>query len=201
MRAYGRGTEVLIDRDRERDIHKMGTRANIFYIGECTSHSLLSKNNLAPPLLARFQNGLLYRFIRGRACEAHDLTTEPVWRGVAQRLGQWHAVLPIISVVDSCPTKIDGDDMAFTLSNLRIQPSLADVNAITPNMSTPNLWTVIQKWIFALPVNTEAEKIRQGVLQKELERTVDELGNTRGLGKDGVRPLPFPPSSLPLLPT
>ena len=94
----------------------------------------------------------------------------------------------------------DGDDMAFTLSPSRTKPLLADINAITPNMSTPNLWTVIQKWIFALPVSTEAEKTRQGVLQKELERTVNELGDTRGLGKDGVRPLllHFP---LPLLPS
>ncbi len=44
----------------------------------------------------------------------------------------------------------------------------------------------MQKWIFALPITNEAEKKRKDVLQKELERTVSELGDTPGLGKDGV---------------
>lgn len=65
-------------------------------------------------------------------------------------------------------------------------PSLAEINAITPDKPTPNIWTVMHKWIFALPTRTEAEKKRQAVLHQELIRTVEELGNAPGLGKDGV---------------
>lgn len=45
----------------------------------------------------------------------------------------------------------------------------------------------MQKWLFALPTTTEAETKRKGVLQKELERTVADLGDKPGLGGNGVR--------------
>ena len=45
----------------------------------------------------------------------------------------------------------------------------------------------MQKWVFALPTSNEAEIKRKDVLQKELERTVSELGDTPGLGGNGVR--------------
>lgn len=150
--------------------------------GETISHSLLSQRNLAPPLLARFQNGLLYRFIRGRVCTPDDLRHEDVWRGVARRLGEWHARLPVVFE--------SGDQRARSASKLNL--SKAAIKGITPGKGTPNLWTVMQKWILALPATTNAEMTRKNVLQKELERTVAELGNTPGLGKDGVRGSPSP---------
>jgi len=36
---------------------------------------------------------MMYRFIPGTPCTAQDLRTERVYRGVARRLGEWHAVL------------------------------------------------------------------------------------------------------------
>ena len=56
----------------------------------------------------------------------------------------------------------------------------------------------MQKWIFALPITNEAEAEakRKEVLQKQLERSVSELGETRSLGKDGVRIPYFPPTKL-----
>jgi hypothetical protein len=66
-------------------------------------------------------------------------------------------------------------------------PSLAKINAITPGKPTPNVWTIMQKWVFALPTTSEAEIQRKEVLQQELERTVSELGDTPGLGGNGVR--------------
>ncbi|MCJ1226551.1 hypothetical protein MMC12_003203 [Toensbergia leucococca] len=169
LRAYGKGTEVLIDRERET-----------------TSHSLLSQHNLAPPLLARFANGLLYRFIRGKVCNPEDLTREAVWRGVARRLGEWHAVLPIVTTKEK--SLVEHGDNKPTLSRSQSKPitSIEEINAITPGKATPNLWTVMQKWIFALPNNSEAERERKKILQKELERSVTELGSTPGLGQDGL---------------
>lgn len=48
LRAYGQGTDLIIDRERETQ-----------------NHELLMQHGLAPTLLARFQNGMLYRFIKG----------------------------------------------------------------------------------------------------------------------------------------
>jgi len=149
------------------------------------SHFLLSSHNLAPALLARFQNGLMYRFIRGRVCQPQDLREEPVWRGVARRIGQWHAVLPVVSE-NGTTAMADEGEYHLSRTTCKPLPSLAEINVITPDKPTPNIWTVMHKWIFALPMRTEAEKKRQAVLHQELIRTVAELGNAPGLGKDGV---------------
>ena len=62
---------------------------------EAHTHALLTRHKLAAPLLARFENGLLYRFAPGRVCKPKDLSEESVWRAVAARLGEWHALLPL----------------------------------------------------------------------------------------------------------
>ena len=186
LRAYGKGTEILIDRESEIRIHWLLWTLVDTLIGEATSHSLLSQHNLAPPLLARFHNGLLYRFIQGRVCSSEDLTREAIWRGVARRLGEWHAVLPIVSAGPKAAVQDDHREIHLPDSSPKPLPSLKTINAITPGRPTPNIWTVMQKWIFALPAETDAEKQRRSRLQKELERTVKELGDTPGLGKEGV---------------
>ena len=161
-------------------------------IGEFTSHSLLAQHKLAPPLLARFQNGLLYKFIRGQACTSSDLTKESVWRGVAKRLGQWHAVLPTVAEDDQEPASGHDTEQTISLSLAGSSPSGKDtvtlqaIRNITPNLPSPNIWMVMQKWILALPVGTDAERERKVILQKELERIVKDLGDTQGLGKNGV---------------
>lgn len=50
------GTDILTDRERETE-----------------NHDLLMRFDLAPQLLARFDNGLLYNFIRGRPARPEDL--------------------------------------------------------------------------------------------------------------------------------
>lgn len=44
----------------------------------------------------------------------------------------------------------------------------------------------MQKWVFALPTTNETEVKRKKILQKELERTVADLGDKPGLGGNGV---------------
>ncbi|KAL9099508.1 MAG: hypothetical protein Q9163_005004 [Psora crenata] len=80
LRVYGKNLEVLVDRDTE-----------------AKTYALLAERALAPPLLVRFNNGLLYAFLPGRVCTPQDLLKEPVWRAVAVRLGEWHARLPLPS--------------------------------------------------------------------------------------------------------
>ena len=168
LRAYGNGTEVLIDRERESK-----------------SHTVLAQHGLAPPLLARFQNGLIYEFIRGQVCSSADLSKEPVWRGVARRLAQWHALLPIDA---DGKRAIISDDVKVSLAPTHpTSPGAPDkINAITSGKPTPNIWTVMQKWILALPASTKAERDQQAMLQHELQRSANELSNTPGLGGNGV---------------
>src|ERR1700710_2045643 len=79
LRAYGQGTDRIIDRERETQ-----------------NHELLMQHNLAPTLLARFHNGMLYRFIRGSVTSPADLRQQDIWRAVARRLAEWHAVVPCL---------------------------------------------------------------------------------------------------------
>ncbi|KAL1983879.1 hypothetical protein VTN96DRAFT_9803 [Rasamsonia emersonii] len=172
MRAYGNHTEILIDRERE-------TR----------SHALLAQRGLAPPLLARFKNGLLYRFIRGHVTSPRDLVQPAVWRAVARRLGQWHAVLPVDVSSASAPseeTPAVASRLQLLDSNKKgsVQPD--DITPIQPREAGPNLWTVLQKWILALPVTTEEQRARRRTLQKELERIVAELDDGAGIGERGL---------------
>ncbi|KAI5857978.1 kinase-like domain-containing protein [Tricharina praecox] len=125
LRAYGNDTSILIDRERE-----------------CSSHLLLSNYGLAPPLLARFANGLLYRFVAGRVCSVDDLAVPETWKAVAERLGEWHGVLPTTSTTTDASTPDDPE--------------------------ANNLWGVLHKWISALPSATDAQKTQKEELRREL---------------------------------
>lgn len=160
LRAYGNGTDVLIDRQRETQ-----------------NHELLMQYGLAPELLARFNNGMMYRFIRGRVTSPADLRVPSIYRAVARRLAQWHAVVPCIQ--ETCAEK-SGVDGPFNGSYE------AAVDHVAPGKPSPNVWTVMQKWILALPTETESQRVRQATLQKELARLVAELSQRPGLGKNGV---------------
>jgi ethanolamine kinase len=158
IRAYGKGTGLLIDRERE-----------------LRAHNLLANIGLAPPLLARFDNGLMYRFIQGDVCTPEDLRRPEIYRAVAKRLGQWHGSLPI-SAITTTP------DLADTPISEHCAPK--DGKSTRPQ---PNLWTVMQQWIDALPSKSEKERQRIETLNKELAWLSDRLGNTPGLdGRDYV---------------
>lgn len=78
LRAYGPRTDIFADHDME-----------------ARTHALLTQYELASPLLALFENGLLYQSIPGRVCTAKDLGEEMIWRAVAAKLAEWHALLPL----------------------------------------------------------------------------------------------------------
>lgn len=160
LRAYGNGTQILIDRQRETQ-----------------NHELLMQYGLAPELLARFKNGMMYRFIRGKAASPEDLRKPSIYLAVARRLAEWHATVPCISTV---PAKTNGvHGMAKGLSH----PS---VDNVAPGKPPPNVWTVMQKWLLALPTETQAQRNRQAELQEELLKVVKDLSQRPGLGQNGV---------------
>jgi len=111
-----------------------------------------------------------------------------VWKAVARRLAQWHAVLPVTSHVPS--QGVQGEGPADSVYSPEKTPHVLendDIVPITPRQAGPNTWTVLQKWILALPVSTEEQRQRRKSLQKELERIVAELDDGAGIGEDGVR--------------
>ena len=173
LRAYGEGTDLIIDRDRE-------TR----------NHELLMQHGLAPMLLARFHNGILYRFMQGAVTSPTDLRRQNIWRGVARRLAQWHAVVPCIP-----PTRAPIQEEINGSAGLGIPtptpsgkgPTLQSaVDNAAHGKPIPNIWSVMQMWIYALPTRTDAERTRQANLQRELTWLVEELSGRRGLGENSV---------------
>lgn len=160
LRAYGNGTQVLIDRQRETE-----------------NHELLMHYGLAPELLARFKNGMMYKFISGRATLPEDLRRPSVYLAVARRLAQWHATVPCLS---SAPAHANGVDGTTN------DTSHASVDDVAPGKPPPNVWTVMQKWLLALPTETPEQRERQTMLQKELIRLIQDLSQRPGLGKNGV---------------
>ncbi|KAG1456848.1 hypothetical protein G6F55_006268 [Rhizopus delemar] len=75
VRAYGKGSELIIDRNQEI--------INII---------TLSSQNICPPLYARFKNGLMYGFIKGRVSTVEQLSEVKTAHWIAKKLGQWHKV-------------------------------------------------------------------------------------------------------------
>lgn len=128
----------------------------------------------------------MYKFIQGSVCTSIDLGREPIRRGVARRLGEWHGVLPVLSV--NQPNQLDYSNGAAALdvSSPKLSSYYQRIQSIAPGKVIPNLWTVLQKWILALPKESEPNRKRNNVLQNELERIVNEFGNLPGLGDNGV---------------
>ncbi|KAI8149143.1 kinase-like domain-containing protein [Fennellomyces sp. T-0311] len=76
VRAFGRKSEILIDRKQE--IINLVT---------------LSAQGLCPPLYARFRNGLMYGFIKGRVSSVEDMGQPKTASWIANKLAKWHKVL------------------------------------------------------------------------------------------------------------
>lgn len=173
LRAYGLGTDLIIDRSRETQ-----------------NHELLMQHGLAPELLARFNNGMVYRFVQGSVTQPEDLRRPEIYLAVAKRLAEWHATVPCLpgqthvseGMNAHCAEILAGAAKKYTT----LQEAIDDA---APGKQAPNVWTVMQKWIFALPTETTVQKERQQRLQDELLKLVAELSNRPGLGKDGVSAL------------
>jgi ethanolamine kinase len=53
---------------------------------------------------------------------------------------------------------------------------------LTPGKPIPNVWTMMQKWILALPTSTTAQSTRREQLMTELQSLTQLLGDTPGVG-------------------
>lgn len=112
-------------------------------------------------MLARFDNGLLYKFLVGTVCTPIDIRQPAIYRNVAQKLGQWHGTLSVDVICDVHPA---------------LQP---DVQNDAPK---PNVWTALQSWIDALPQSCSHKRVQQQTLQAQFDWLKNHLGTTHGLG-------------------
>lgn len=159
LRAYGNGTDVLIDRERE-----------------AANHETLMRYKLAPELLARFANGMLYRFIPGAVAQPKDLAEPEIMLAIARRLAEWHVTVPYLTSSSIKSGAASNGDSG----------NKAKIEGVAPGKPIPNPWTTMQKWILALPTDTEPQRERRDLLQRELETLVQKLSQRPGLGHDGV---------------
>ncbi|KKA26054.1 hypothetical protein TD95_000336 [Thielaviopsis punctulata] len=158
LRAYGNGTDVIIDREREAE-----------------NHELLMRHGLAPELLARFTNGMLYRYIRGSVTHPEDLRRPEIFTAVAKRLAEWHATVPCITAKGTS----DSDASEADEKQRKILKAAS-------GKPIPNMWTVMQKWLLALPTKTEAQRKNQETLQSEFDWLRMLLGDRPSLGENGL---------------
>ncbi|KAJ4130653.1 hypothetical protein NW768_006189 [Fusarium equiseti] len=180
LRAYGHGTAVLIDREREAE-----------------NHELLMRHGLATQLLARFKNGMMYRYILGKPARAQDLSEPLILSAIARRLAHWHATVPCLPDPNHARDEkhVNGNGSTNGQINGHTNGSVngdsdksrqEQIDSTAPGKPPPNVWTTMQKWIFALPTDTEAQRERQALLQAELKVMVQKLSQRPGLGKNGL---------------
>ena len=143
-------------------------------IGEIATHLFLSQYGLAPPLLARFENGLLCQFVCGKPCEEQDLYSPPVFCAVASHLAHWHAVLP-----STGPSWLPSNGHTNTAHS-------SNDSDLIQIRTKPSIWTVLQDWIDALPVETHTQHSNRLDLQKELQWIVGEFDGKETIGENGV---------------
>ena len=142
--------------------------------GEIRAHTLLAACGLAPPLLARFNNGLLYKFTSGDVCSPEDIRKPDIYRAVADHLGTWHASLSILAISNTRDLEAPGTNGAQKAHTCSNRPY-------------PNLWSIMQSWIEALPTDTKEQRERQKAVQGDYNDLYARLADSPGLdGKDYV---------------
>ena len=134
MRVYGNGTNLIIDRNRE-----------------FVTHLVLNSLRLAPPIHARFSNGLIYGFVPGRSLEPYELSRPAVFPFVAQQLGHWHLRI-------NCEYIEDGVEKLrqYTARLKRQVPApLSSPKRYKPRgrcgAQINNVWDLIKDWIRIVP--------------------------------------------------
>jgi ethanolamine kinase len=115
-------------------------------------------------------------------CTSQDLIREPVWRAVARRLGEWHARLPVAAVVEQPNGHANA---ANGVNGHKLNGISSNKSGLASRRPIPNIWSVLQKWVDALPCSEPKQAARKQLLQQELDRSFTELDNDRGPGDSG----------------
>jgi ethanolamine kinase len=98
---------------------------------------------------------------------------------VARRLGEWHARLPVSAVVEHNGYSLNGGN------GHKANGLTYDGSELAARNPVPNIWSVMQKWVHALPCDHPKQEARKQLLQKELDRSFADLDSRRGPGPSG----------------
>lgn len=134
MRVYGQGTNLIIDRHRE-----------------FISHLVLNSLLLAPPIHARFSNGLIYGFFPGRSLDPKEMSLPTLYPLVAQQLGQLHNSVNAELIEDGV------EKLRKFSANVKKQ-ALKPVAKTSkrekkPKRNISTIWDLIEDWIHIVPAN------------------------------------------------
>ncbi|KAK9451218.1 kinase-like domain-containing protein [Limtongia smithiae] len=158
VRAYGRGTDFIIDRNREF----------------CTQIHLYS-HGLAPPLYARFANGLVYGFIPGRAASYTELSDPALAAAIARMLARWHTVL---DARDIKTLMLDELSTAAVPRTKNFAPASPTKDATTSVVD--DIWHLCRKWIGNLPTETGKQCETKALLAREVDWVQQEIQHKGG---------------------
>ena len=165
LRAFGPGAEPLTSRPRE-----------------IATHGLFASYGLAPSLLARFQNGLIYQFTPGSPCTPEKLSEEQVWRGVARTLGKWHAVLPIGAAGARLDAGKVSEDIPETGKGENKKTDADLVKEVEREKPPGDVWSVMRLWASRIPEQSEEGRQVKDRMKEEVESTFETLGKVEGIG-------------------
>lgn len=163
IRAYGNGTDTIIDRDRE-----------------FATHQHLHSKNLAPQLYARFGNGLVYAYLPGRSVDYTLLSHPDVTVAVARRLAEWHSKLDaheIESQIIALKKQYSKKQSINNTSSSSLSSSTS-ASAATPAF-TKTFWDLLESWIKAIPTDI-IKSHTQDELLAELSWIKQEIGQKGG---------------------
>lgn len=177
MRVYGPGTNLIIDRHREFILHLV-----------------LNSMDLAPPVHARFKNGLIYGFLGGRSLEPSELRLPSLYPLIAQQLGNWHSKVNIEEVHEGV-NKLREYTRAHRRRLFDQTRSLTDESIKRDKRPSKkkyisNIWELIQDWIDIVPIipqlletfqeNCEVEVTEENIrelVKKEFQWAKDTISN------------------------
>lgn len=142
MRVYGQGTNLIIDRHRE-----------------FVSHLVLNSIQLAPPIHARFSNGLIYGFLPGRSLEPKELSNPSLYPLIAQQLGNWHNQIDCDYIEDGVEKLRKYTAGLKKLYQFNSEQPKAHKRERKVKKIIGNVWDLIEDWILIVPANEALVKI------------------------------------------
>lgn len=153
MRVYGQGTNLIIDRNRE-----------------FVSHLVLNSLHLAPPMHARFRNGLIYGFFPGRSLEPHEMSHPALYPLIAQKLGQLHNSVNAEYIEDGVE-KLRKYTANVKKEAQKAKPARREKK---PKRTISSIWDLIEDWIQIVPANAALVEIFKSNLPSQ-DITLDNI--------------------------
>lgn len=154
MRVYGQGTNLIIDRHREFILHLV-----------------LNSMHLAPPVHARFKNGLVYGFLQGRSLEPNELKSPNLYPLIAQQLGNWHSKININEIhkgVNQLREYTRSHKRRQSFQQIKRESSDLKKEKKSKKKYISSVWELIEDWIDVVPVINELIESFQNNTKVEL---------------------------------